>query len=181
MTLPSLAAIGFSMLCLLPAPAALAQDDIRESMRGAMKKVEPVLKTAGELSLIGNVDEALQRILDTFPEKTRTPAQSLVLGNILYKEEPKLAYTLHKAAATAVPNEPHAQLEWAMEQHRAKEYAGALASYDTYLKAMPDHAPVWGVAAECLIRLGKTKEAVEYWMHSEMVQSGSIEDFETFV
>ena len=88
---------------------------------------------------------------------------------------------MHKEAANALVHEPLVQLEWAMEQHRAKEYAGALAAYEAYSKTSPDFAPVYGLMADCLIHLGRTRDAVERWQQSERARAGSLERFESLV
>ncbi len=122
-----------SILCT----SAVAQD---AKMREAAAKLSPVMKQAEAMLVEGKLTEANALVLNTFPQETRTPAQSLILGNVLYGPDPKLSYELHKAAAAGLPNSPEALFEWAMEQHRAKEYAAAAKTYDAYLKLKPDHA-----------------------------------------
>jgi len=129
----------------------------------------------------GNFEKANQRLLALFPRDGRTPAQALALGNMLYTIDAKLSYALHKEAADRLGNEPLVQLEWAMEQHRAAEYAGALAAYEVYSKANPDFAPAHGLMADCLIHLGRPREAVARWQQSERARSGSLERFESLV
>jgi tetratricopeptide (TPR) repeat protein len=129
----------------------------------------------------GQFTEANQQILHFFPEATRTRAQTLALGNMFYRMDAKLSYAMHKQVAQQLPHEPLVMLEWAMEQHRAGEYAGALNAYDEYSKAVPEFAPVHGLAADCLIRLGKTREASERWQQSEKATEGSLENLESMV
>ncbi|HSI61555.1 MAG TPA: hypothetical protein VLE43_00515 [Candidatus Saccharimonadia bacterium] len=129
----------------------------------------------------GKVEEANQMVLDVFPEASRTPAQAFVIANILYGMDVKLSYALHKEVAAKHPEEPFVLLEWGMQQHRAGEHAGALATYDGFSKLAPDFAPVHGLATDCLIRLGKIREASARWKQSEEAGSGSMEKFESLV
>ena len=89
--------------------------------------------------LDGRVDEANAAILAAFPEKSRTAEQALTLGNILFKQDPKDSYWLHQRAAKELPNKPEVQYEWALEQHRAGEYAAAADSYAKFLQVNADH------------------------------------------
>src|SRR5262249_41079514 len=120
-------------------------------------------------------------ILAVFPETTRTPVEALVAGNVLFKQDPKRAYALHKLAAAGLPDSRDAQWEWAIEQQRAREYAGALKTYDGCIKSRPNYAMAYGLAAECAIREGKIAEAVKYWNDSEKATEGTMLDLETMV
>jgi hypothetical protein len=141
----------------------------------------PVLEQVGQQLEEGQFDPANQRLLAFFPPSGRTTAQTLALANTLYGVDAKLSYRLHKQAAQELPQEPLVLLEWAMEQHRAGEYAGALEVYNAYSKAHPQFAPVHGLAADCLIRLGRTSEAVARWQESERAHDGSLETLESLV
>jgi hypothetical protein len=129
----------------------------------------------------GQLAQANQRLLDIYPKAGRTPVEAFVLGNMLYTMDSKLSYGLHKDAAQRLPHEPYVMLEWAMEEHRAGHYAEALAAYDEFSKTNPQFAPVHGLAADCLIRLGKTPEAVARWQESEKAQEGTLEKLESLV
>jgi glutamate dehydrogenase (NAD(P)+) len=72
-------------------------------------------------------------------------------------------------------------LEWALQQHRRKDFAGALKTYRTYLKMQPDYAPVFGLAAECAIRTDDITEALALWQKSERAGKGTLERFESLV
>lgn len=170
-----------AILCLVQAWACPAFAEFQADMREARAAITPALQAAEKLVVEGRLDEANRRLLGVFPAESRTAAQALTLGNVLFKQEPKLSYELHKRAAKELPNEPDAILEWAMEQHRAGEYAGAAESYEQYAKANPQYAPVHGLLAECLLRTGKTREAVDAWQRSEEASQGTIEQFESLV
>jgi tetratricopeptide (TPR) repeat protein len=155
--------------------------DPREEMNAAAEKMETVGERANALAMEGKLAEANALYLNLFPENTRTAAQAFMLGNVLFKFDPKQSYALHRRAATEMPDDDGAQYEWALEQHRAGEWAGAAESYAKYAKAAPDFAPTYGLWAECLIRTGKIKEAAETWAKSENAPSGKIETLESLV
>ena len=90
-----------------------------------------------ELMNAGDFAATNAKLLDTYPETTRTPAESFLLANIFFESDRKLSYKLHQAAAKAEPKNPDVIWEWGMEQHRAGDYAGALATYQEYAKAKP--------------------------------------------
>lgn len=136
---------------------------------------------AESLAVEGRNQEGYALILSVFPEATRSVEESLVLGNVLFKAHPEQSYDFHRQAAAQLSRYPNALLEWALEQHRAKKYAGASETYAAYCKAVPDYAPVWGLAAECAMRTGKLTEAVSLWKASEKARRGTIEQLESLV
>ena len=166
---------------LVQAFAIRARADGKAEIAEARAAIRPVLEAAESLVVEGRLDEANQALLAVFPAESRTAAQALTLGNVLFTQEPALSYELHKRAARDLPDEPSAIFEWAMEQHRAKEYPGAAESYAQYAEANPQYAPVLGLQAECLLRTGKIREAVEAWQRSEAAPQGTIEQFESLV
>ncbi len=173
---------SLAVACLLLGgePALKAADLMAEvrAAQGALKAVMPQLE---EMVADGRLDAANERLLQVFPGPARSPAQSLLLGNVLFGMDPKASYALHREAALGAPGDKLTTMEWALEQHRAGEYAGALASYDQYSMLDPDFAPVHGLAADCLIRLGRTHDAVARWMLSEKARRGTLDDLESLV
>jgi hypothetical protein len=156
--------IAVAVLAL--APLSLAQS-VETQLKAASQTIEPVMRRAEPLVTEGKVTEANRLVQDTFPEASRTPAQCLLLANVLYKQLPKVSYELHKKAAAGLADYPNAQFEWAMEQHRSGEYAAAAETYRAFLNAKPDAASAWGLLAECLIRTGDTVGAVDAWKSAE--------------
>jgi len=163
----------------LTAPA-LAQPEA-DQMRAAAAALEPVLEKAGPMLVEGRRSDVINLVLATFPEAARTPVQSLALGNVLFIQTSKKSYELHKLAAGALPQSPDALLEWALEQHRAKEYDAAAKTYEAYSRLSPEHAPPLGLAAECRLRTGDVAGALACWEASEKAESGTLEDFESLV
>ena len=149
-----------------------------EAAGAAIGKAE---KSSGEMLLAGRLDDLVAAMTAVFPMATRTPVQAFMLGNALYDLEPAISYALHKEAFEKLVDYPNAALEWAMQQHRKGEHAGALAAYDLYSKSNPDFAPAHGLAADCLIQLGKVPEACARWKKSENASSGTIATFESLV
>lgn len=169
-------------LCLFPLVVQLAiGSELEQDLRTANDELQSHMPRLNDLVNDGQLAQANEQLLNFYPQATRTAAQSLLLGNLLYNMDRNLSYTLHQEAAKAFPHEPIVQLEWAMEQHRAGEYGPALASYDIFSKANPDYAPVHGMAADCLIRLGRIRDAVERWKLSEKAKTGSLIDLESLV
>jgi tetratricopeptide (TPR) repeat protein len=136
---------------------------------------------AGKLLETGQLDESLTTVQAVFPKDKRTPAEAFLLANVVFKLDPKTSYALHKESAAALPDQVDVQYELALEQHRAGEYTGALATYTKVSKAKPNRAVVYGLSAECLLRLGKTKEAVAMWQRSESAPQDTLVDLETVV
>jgi len=171
------------LICCIPffllraAPAA----DFQEELIQASTALQSIQERLEEQLHEGKLAQANQQLLNAFPKAKRTPAETLALGNMFYGLDARLSYALHKDVAQQLPNEPLVLLEWAMEQHRAGEYAGALAAYDKYSKAHREFAPAHGLAADCLIRLGRTSEASARWHESEKAKGGSLETFESLV
>jgi tetratricopeptide (TPR) repeat protein len=172
---------ALALACALLAAGTLGAEDFEEQLKAASAAVEPRLDGLEQRLMDGEFTAANEQLLAVFPKETRTPAQCMLLGNMLYGMDAKLSYALHHEAATKLPDEPDVLLEWAMEQHRAGEFEGALAAYDAFSRSSPDYAPVHGLAADCLVRLGRAKDAAERWRLSERARSGSLENFETLV
>lgn len=169
-------------LLLLPLTLlASPPQDFKNDLKADAEKAKLTLQLGQRLLLDGKLDKANAGLLELFPEATRTPSQSFLLGNLIWATDPKLSYALHKAAVEKLPDEADPQLEWAMEQHRRGEYKGAAEAYAKYSAAVPEYAVAWGLAADCLARLGRDRDAVKAWQSSESAKQGSLESFESMV
>lgn len=144
----------------------------------ALREVMPVCET---MMVSGDVDGANNKLLAVFPDSNRTPAQSFLLGNLLFEIDRKKSYLLHQSCAKAEQKNSAVLFEWAMEQHRAGEYANALESYRKFSKAKPEDASSYALQADCLLHLNQIDEAVESWRKSEETPDGSVERMEEFV
>lgn len=172
---------GLGGILLVVATCCLAAADLEQELSAAGAVVGTV-REALEMRLAdGRLTEANAQLLALFPEATRSAAECLLLGNMLYGMDQPLSYALHRQAAQQLPGETSAALEWGMEQHRAGEHSGALEAYDAFSAAHPQFAPVHGLAADCLIRLGRTRDAVLRWQRSEQARQGTLVQLETMV
>ena len=160
-----------------PKRARTSDDDVNE----AMETLRSALPKAEALALKGDFDGSNRVLLDVFPEGKRTPAQKLVLGQAIYQNDRKLSYNLVKEAAEGLADNANAQFEWALSQHRAKEYEGALRAYERANELQPGNGPALGAAAECALRLGKVDRAVELWNLCSQAKLGSQQNFEQLI
>jgi hypothetical protein len=160
---------------------AAAGGDFGAEFGQASEKLKDVMPGCEKLMEAGDFSGANAKLLATFPEATRTAAQSFLLANILFDADAKQSYTLHKAAAKAEPQNSNVQWEWALEQHRAGEYAGALASYQAFSMSQPGWAPCYALQADCLLRLNRIDGAVDAWHKSETAPDGTLETMEDLV
>jgi tetratricopeptide (TPR) repeat protein len=170
------------MVAGLSVVGGVAKADDTADMNAAAQKVSSVISDVDRLYAQGDFDGSMKLLLGAFPEATRTPMQMVMLGNLVRKNDPKMAYELHKQAALAAPENPGAVFEWAIDQHRAKEWAGAIASYEAFDKLSPGFAPAYGLWAQCLLEQGKAKEACAMWRRSEGPKThGSLQEFQRLV
>jgi tetratricopeptide (TPR) repeat protein len=174
--------VCFAVALLIAAPLlGAAEPDFDAQMRQAAEELQALGPACEKLMNDGDLAGANAKLLAFFPEGSRTPAQSFLLGNLLFEIDRRQSYALHKAADAAEPGNPLVIWEWALEQHRAGEYAGALASYQTYSKARPRTAVSYALQADCLLRLNRIDEAADAWRQSEREPDGSIEMMEDMV
>lgn len=156
-------------------------NDLERELKSAGDRIDAVRATADALMAQGEFDKANETLLAVFPDGKRSPAQALVLGNVLFNQLPSASYKLHKEAAKAFSDDLTAQFEWALEQHRAGEYDAARATWDKLCKKAPDQAIYHALRAECLIRTNRGVEAAAAWQASEAARSGKREDFENLL
>lgn len=145
----------------------------------AYREIEAKVPEANDLLIKGRWTEAVRVLTSVHPEATRTIDQSQALATFLFQLHPEESYKLHQAVAKARPDQELPNYLWAVEQHRRKEWKGALESYQTAAKLMDEFAPTYALAAECALRLGMVEEALRLWEKSEKARSGSLEEFET--
>jgi len=155
--------------------------DFAGDVERASGAIEKLGITSDEKMNAGDFAGANAALLGGFPEATRTPAESFLLGNLLFEVDRKQSYALHRAAAKAEPQNPAVVWEWGLEQHRAGEFAGALAAYQIFSRARPRSAASYALQADCLLRLGRVDEAVAAWGKSETAPDGSLEAMESLV
>ena len=178
--LPEEAPAGHSAYPLVDSPTpSLAS--FRDATAAMIKSIKPLLAQVEVLVIEGKTEEANQMLLDFIPSAERTAAQNFVLGNILYKASSANSFVLHKKAAQQAPEVPEVLFEWALEQHRRKDYAHALRTYYDYSQRQPDFSPAYGLAAECALRTGHVPEAIALYQKFERASRGAWGEFETLV
>src|SRR5262245_54208307 len=168
-------------LMLVPSMAFSAADDFDKDLEEASSHISSLMPLASAKMTAGDFDGANALLLAAFPEATRTAAQSFVLGNVLYDCDPNHSYELHKAAADRAPGNLNVIWEWALEQHRAGEYAGAIESYEKYSQDSPQSAISYTLQADCLLHLDRIDDAIDAFHASETATRGTIETMENLV
>src|SRR5438874_542410 len=154
-------------LLLIAATAAADDADFSRRVQQASTALEATVPASIELMNSGDFEGANAKILATFPEANRTAAESFLLGNVLFETDREQSYALHYAAALAAPDNMLVIWEWGFEQHRAGEYAGALAAYQQFSKSRPRSAVSYALQADCLLHLNRLDEAIDAWRKSE--------------
>jgi hypothetical protein len=149
-----------------------------QAMQPKLDKLKPVCE---ELMLQGKSRASNEKILAAFPEASRTAAEAFMLGNLLFENDRAVSYKLHQAAVKAEPEDALVNFEWALQQHRAKEYAGALAAYKKYTDQRQQvQGMIHALQADCHLQLNQIDEAVKAWQASEAAP-GTLEKMEEMV
>jgi hypothetical protein len=120
-----------------------------------------VFDQAAKLSAEGYPTDGNQVLL-TLAEEDESPVAAFVIGNLLFASDPAASYRLHLRAQHALPHEPLVALEVAMDQHRRGDYATAIANYRLPIAAGTGKQ-FSALLADCLIRTGQLKAAVQAW------------------
>ena len=157
----------FLVGCLACASPCVASDLATDAKAWSAQHTATFEK-ASRLSRAGDVAVANQLLVD-LAEQDGSPIAAFVVANTLYGSDPVASYRLHLRAQKAFPDEPTAALEVAMEHHRQGEFAEAIVNYRRFLDAGggPQYS---ALLADCLVRTGQLKEAVQAWdqaNHSE--------------
>ncbi|WP_395750677.1 tetratricopeptide repeat protein [Prosthecobacter sp.] len=127
------------------------------------EKFEAAAKKAKSLLAEDKLDEANQAYISLIPDDKLTPAECFVLGNTFFSMEDDLALKYQQRALAALPDDPHVNLEYAMDLHRQGKAKEALPHYEKYLsKGKSGYLP-HTLLADCLVRTGRLKEACEQW------------------
>ena len=146
--------------CLAGASPCVASDLAAEAKAWSAQNTA-TFEQASRLSRAGDVAVANQLLID-LAEKDGGPIAAFVVANTLYGSDPATSYRLHLRAQKAFPAEPWVALEVAMEQHRQGEYAEAMANYRRFLDAGRG-SQYSALLADCLVRTGQLKAAVQAW------------------
>lgn len=155
--------------------AAEFLDQVKEvSMSGAFRTASA---KASEMLNDDKLDDANKALIGAFPESNPSAAQCFVLGNSFFSMADDLALRYHKLALDTLPDEPHINLEYAMDLHRAGKATEAIPHYEKYIAAEPRHYLAHALLADCLIRVGRYKDAVDHWKQAHHSQNHTGIDF----
>ncbi|MCI0587787.1 MAG: hypothetical protein L0323_13175 [Planctomycetes bacterium] len=151
------------LLAALPI-SSLPTEDFPEEVRRLAAVYEAGKGRSEERVAEGRCEEAGRALIEVVPEKERTPAHNLVLGNLLSTIDPGLSRRFHRLAFEAKPEEPLVLVEWALELHRGGSHAEAEALYRQYIDGRGEgHPRFHALRADCLLRLGRIEEGLEAW------------------
>lgn len=95
--------------------------------------------------------------------KAKNEYQSFVVAGALYNIAPKNSLVLHKRAIAKQPNELSFNLEFAIENHRLRDYETAIRHYKIYKKEVPEDYRVDVWLSECYLNLDNYTKAMAHW------------------
>jgi tetratricopeptide (TPR) repeat protein len=165
------ALLGFSMLVIS------AKADVAEQEQAILEKYQDEFQQLSKDGFKGELKESNQRLMEIL-RKDPSTAMDVVIANMLYKVDRETSYALHKKAYQAEPDDRATILEWAMEQQRKGEYADAASLYQKYLKIVPQDVTKQALLADCLVRTGKLREAVQAWNSADLRKYHNAIDFD---
>ncbi|HKB15843.1 MAG TPA: hypothetical protein VKF62_07245, partial [Planctomycetota bacterium] len=157
----------FHLLAALPISSP-PPEDFAEEVRRLAAIYEARKGRSEERVAEGRCEEAGRALIEVVPEKERTPAHDLVLGNLLAPIDTGLSRRFHRLAFEAKPEEPLVLVEWALELHRSGSHAEAEALYRRYIEGGGEgHPRFHALRADCLLRLGRIEEGLDAWEGSK--------------
>jgi tetratricopeptide (TPR) repeat protein len=171
--------IPLLFLCTLS--SAAAGEDFDAQMQKTVTRIKEVFPASAAKMDAGDFTGANAALVAAFPNADQSAAESFMLGNVFFDIDAKRSYAFHKTAAQLAPNNSNVVWEFALEQHRAGQYAGALSSYQIVARADPGSAATYALEADCLLRLNRVNDAIAAWQKSEAAPDGSIETMEDLV
>jgi tetratricopeptide (TPR) repeat protein len=83
------------------------------------------------------------------------------------------AARLYQQMVKATPGEPLLRFNLGLAQYSAKQYAGAVASFQSFLKSQPAHPQANLLAASSLVKLEKACEALPYLKRAEALAASA--------
>ncbi|MBI5760130.1 MAG: hypothetical protein HZA46_16560 [Planctomycetales bacterium] len=159
--------VGLLLLTVVPVTAA--EKNLQEQVEQLGAKHEDRIREARQLAGEGRVREAKQVFLDLAKQQP-SPAMSFWAGNELFRMDFERSYELHAEAYAALPDEPFANLEFAMQRHRRGEFAEAIPLYERFLKDR-ERSQMHALLADCLIRMNRIPEAIQHWKQADFRRS----------
>lgn len=145
-------------------PTSDSEGDTQEQLKTLRDRKKEVFEAISEALLLGDLPLAEKRLLDGFPEETRTPLEQLLIGETLFPVDEERAGPFLEKAAHELQN-PAAYLELAIAQQRRGECKAALLSWDHFFSGI-DSPTYKALVAECRLKLGDAKGALAAWKES---------------
>ncbi len=171
---------GFGLLAVLclaceSVRAAEFMDEVNKVV--SSEKFEAAAKKVKILLAEDKLDEANQAYISLIPDDKLTPAECFVLGNTFFSMEDDLSLKYQQRALAALPDDPHVNLEYAMDLHRQGKAKEALPHYEKFLSKEKGGYLPHTLLADCLIRTGRLKEACEQWKLADHPHNHTSIDF----
>ena len=153
------------LVTLCPGMTRVKAEDFNDEIKKVVESVKfkEASQKAEKLMQEDKLEEANVVFTTVFPEQGLTAAEAFILGNTFFTTDDALARNYHEIALKALPDEPVVQLEWAIDLHREGKPAEALPYYQKYVAAEKGHYLGHTLLADCLIRTGNLKAAIEHW------------------
>lgn len=161
--------------CLLPLRLLLASALVSTAAplkaEGFMSSVSEARKThyqfvpiaAHKMVMEDKPDEAMQCFVQAVPDDKLTAADCFVLGEVFFRYDIDKAVKYYRRANDLQPDEQETDLELARSLHRQGNHTEAGLRYELFLAENPERFLPHALLAECLVKAGKLKEAVEHW------------------
>lgn len=141
-------------------------------------RCQSTVQDADKAALAGDMPRATQLLLGLI-ERDKSPPMAFLVANYLYRADPGLSYKLHKIVYDAMPAEPDAVVEMAIEMHRRQEYKRAGELYGEYLAKSQDNK-MHALRADCLLREGQLAQAAAEWIAAKHSTNHSDIDYAIF-
>jgi thioredoxin-like negative regulator of GroEL len=144
-------------------PEIQADSPLFAELRGVSPEFDALADEQKALFLLGKTEEAESALLAKMRASGDRPVHRLVVANMLYSIAPATSRRLHAEVYAMRPADPSAAIEHALEEHRAGEFGRAADVYSALAKADKLSNAYVALYADCLLHLGRQKEAVAAW------------------
>lgn len=115
---------------------AEVESDFMTQVRALSAQNQQYFATNQDQALNDQLLEANAEMLSR-AEKEKSPIFDFLIANQLFKIDTDSAHRLQSRVIAAYPDEPAANLEWAMVSHLRGQHEVAASAYEKFLKAVP--------------------------------------------
>lgn len=145
---------------MLSVHAQTKTESTKELLQKAQTELTPALEYFFSDCLVNrDCDECISELY----AKAKNEYQSFVVAGALYNIAPKNSLVLHKRAIAKQPNELSFNLEFAIENHRLRDYETAIRHYKIYKEVVPEDYRVDVWLSECYLNLDNYTKAIAHW------------------